>query len=71
MKRYVIPPDFVLRNIRTLRKSRTDKGLSIAELADETNVNNARISSYEVWGQKPQQENYNKLAKYFGWSKWE
>ena len=70
MSRIFTPPEFVVKNIRTLRKSRNHKGLSLAELERRTNVFSSHLCRYEIHGAVPQKENYNKLAAFFGWEAW-
>lgn len=69
-RKFTVPP-FVIQNIDTLQDMRGEKGLSRHNIANITGILYQCILQYENGYSYPNKENYNKLAKYFGWEEWD
>ena len=67
----ITKPDFLRHNIDNLSTFRQAKKLTVQELSSATCINYRLVKCYELGYQLPIKENYNKLAEFFGWQKWE
>ena len=64
-------PEYVERNVKGLRSLMESKSMRAKEISLLTGVSIDMISKYEKGQNMPSPKNYNKLAEYFGWEKWE
>ncbi len=71
MSHKFMTPPFVIERVDTLTDIRKEKGLSRRNIADKTGVRIDYIAQYERGYNYPNQENYNKLAKFFNWEEWQ
>lgn len=71
MSHKFMTPPFVIECVDTLTDIRKEKGLSRRNIADKTGVRIDYIAQYERGYIYPNQENYNKLAKFFNWEEWQ
>ncbi len=58
-----------VRNINGLRNSRMERGITQKELSQLSGIAITQIHEYETGYKLPPIQNYNKLAKLFGWEK--
>lgn len=66
----VLAPFFVIEHIDSLAEARRERELSRRNVADKTGLRIEYIAQYERGYCFPNQENYNKLAKFFEWEEW-
>lgn len=64
-------PDFVKENIKGLAQDRAEKNLTQKKLGSLLCMSDTMLSRYELGRSTPMMKNYNKLAEFFGWQKWE
>ena len=64
-------PEFVRENIERLAEFRKQRNLTQQELSEGTYITLNLLKAYELGYQMPIRANYNRLAEFFGWQKWE
>ena len=67
----ITKPAFVNENVYLLADERQGRGLTQKELAEAVGISLQLIWCYEQGYQIPCKANYNKLADFFDWQKWE
>lgn len=64
-------PDFVVKNSHSTETLRMERNLTTIALIRGTGIDYQAIMRYTTGYQIPDKEDYNKLAKFFGWQLWE
>ncbi len=63
-------PDFVDVNMFCLLYDRSLREMSRGELSSATGVDVGRLREFETMMFDPTQDEYNRLAEFFGWEAW-
>ena len=70
MTRRISAPFFVIEHVDSLQERREQLGLTRKDVAEKIGLPKEYIGQYERGYSCPNQENYNKLAKFFDWEEW-
>lgn len=63
-------PTYVYSNLDGMFKERIAKGLSLYEVAAQSELSIRALKDYEARRKSPKQTTYNRLARIYGWEVW-